>query len=301
MTDVLEVKSVVSSGGGGEPFVKRWLDRQIARGKREGVFTVTTDLTPELAELLLSNNPDNRNISLHKAVQYARDIDSGRWEHNGEPVIVADTGELNDGQHRCEAVIRSGRAITTQMTFGISRSTRGTVDVGLKRAIGQHLQMAGYVDCNHLGHAVALIVGFEAHGTLRKLKIDARPTTAEMLEWVANHEMGAHIKIGNSVGPMLGVSNGMVAAISYILHKIDNKDAETFLESLKLGDGLPIGNPILSVRNQLIGNKGKKNMIPGDEKAALIIKAWNIWRSGKTRVRAISWNSTGGEKFPIPE
>jgi hypothetical protein len=122
-------------------FAHAWLATQHSRARRDGPFTVKTELTPALAKLLLDSNPENRKISPWLVRQMVRDIKNGRWALNGETLIVALSEELNDGQHRCQAVIDADKSIRTMITFGVERESRFTIDTGQKKSIGDHLDM----------------------------------------------------------------------------------------------------------------------------------------------------------------
>lgn len=127
----------------------------IERGKRE-VFTVTTMLTPELARLLLANNPNNRppqwgrNRGTRSIAAYAAMMARGEWMLNGSTLVVASSGELNDGQHRCEAAILAEAAVPVQIVFGVERATRATLDQGIARTGGNVLAMEGVKDANNV-------------------------------------------------------------------------------------------------------------------------------------------------------
>lgn len=280
----------------------RWLQEQLKRSRREGVFTISAELTPELAELLLQANSDNRSISQAKLRDYVRDVKAGDWQHNGEPVIVADTGELNDGQHRCGAVIEAGRSITTQMTFGVERETRRTIDIGLKRTIGSILTMTGHPDGNRLAHAATLIMIFDRHQAISR-NPEHRPTNIEIQDWCALHpELKDQLFWGRRVRHALGGSVGLFAALYHLMARKSEADADNFFGSLIDGEGLRRGSPIYLLREMLIKERGSKRKLPDADIAALAIKSWNLFRNNKSR-RVLVWRTTGpdAESFPIPE
>lgn len=280
----------------------RWLQAQLLRSRREGVFTITAELTPELAELLLQANVENRPLSASKLRDYTRDVKAGDWQHNGEPVIVAETGELNDGQHRCNAVIEAGRSIVTQMTFGVERESRRTVDIGLKRTIGSILTMTGHKDGNRLAHAAAHIMVFDRHDMISR-NPEHRPTTIEIQDWCNAHpELPEQLFWGRRVKHTLGGSVGLFAALYHLMARKSEADADAFFGALIDGEGLRKGSPVYLLRELLIKEKGNKRKLPEQDVAALAIKSWNLFRANKTR-RVLVWRTSGpdAEAFPIPE
>src|SRR5690606_18212014 len=78
---------------------KALLRDRIKRIETTGPFAELVSITPALATLLISHNENNRTIKRAKLAGMVTDIKRGAWDVNGEPLIVSDTGELNDGQH----------------------------------------------------------------------------------------------------------------------------------------------------------------------------------------------------------
>lgn len=68
-------------------------------------------ITPGFAKQLLELNPTNRPLSDHTVQRYARDMRGGRWQPNGQGIILTADGKLLDGQHRLAAIISSGETI----------------------------------------------------------------------------------------------------------------------------------------------------------------------------------------------
>jgi hypothetical protein len=265
-------------------------------------MTITVELTPDLAEAFLSRNKNNRTRSFLLVCRYARDILDGRWEHNGEPIIVANTGELNDGQHRCAAVIHAQRSIITQVTFGVKRETRSTIDIGKKRTVGQHLQTMGFPNGNNLAHTILFIWMMETHGKISTHPI-FRPTAPEVLDWVSEHpEIHEYITKSIKVGSAVKVSRGLIASLWYRFAKLSERDADKFFEKLESGTDLGSTDPIYRLRERLRVNSTATAKLPQSEIAALTIKAWNFYRKG-AQVKSLSRRTKGevAEHFPIPE
>ena len=276
---------------------ERWLQEQLKRARRQGPFTITVELTPELAELLLRSNPANRNVSQYKVTTYARDVSEGRWAHNGETIIVADSGELNDGQHRCLAVIEAGRAIVTEISFGVSRETRSTVDIGMKRTVGQHLAMTGALDANTVAHAAALLLTYERSQRFQQLTMQSRPTPSEVFEWAQTHYLDDDVRVGRNTANKIPGGAGLYAALHFVLSKISVSDASRFFELLKTGADLGKNDPIYKLRERLRDDKRQKRL-KSPAIAAMTIIAWNAWRK-RRGIKSLEVKS--GDSFPIPE
>ena len=277
----------ISSGMSEHRKLAIWLDKLVeeAKAKKKPVAQMVS-LTPALAQVLLDRNPDNRKISSTTVETYAHDIAGGRWAFNGEPIIVADTGDLNDGQHRAQAVIEAGRPIDVVLLIGVPRDTRTTLDRGKVRTVGDYLAMDGHTYSNVLGAAASLFWSYKNRGVVatgshsRATKSDALATVREYpgLERsvMLVHEKGADAAGGKS----------MLAFVHFALCGVSRReDADRFILSVINGAGLKFGDPILYARNRLVNERGK---LRAPDKAELLFRAWNAHRKGETGVKRIS-------------
>ena len=80
-----------------------WLESRLAQMRAKGLFSELVTITPEIAEMLLARNPDNRHRSPDVVNRYASDMRSGRWSLTGESLKISTDGLLNDGQPRIRA------------------------------------------------------------------------------------------------------------------------------------------------------------------------------------------------------
>lgn len=256
-----------------------WLEAEIERAKDQ-VRTQVIDLTPALARVLLSRNEGNRALKEGLVLSYARDISSGAWDFNGEPIIVSRDGQMNDGQHRCEAVIASDTPIKTIMVLGVERSTRTTLDQGKMRTSGDYLAMNGHANPNELAGAASLFWQYSNFGMLAKGS-SQRPTKTEVTRTVdANPDLVKSIQYCARKGAKAVGGKTLLAFLHYAFTRAAGRPAaDEFIASLTEGIGLSSKSPILYVRNRLI-NEGIK--MRGNLRAELIVKAWNAYRRGET-------------------
>lgn len=256
-----------------------WLDEEVKKAKK-GVTTQVIDLTPAIAEVLLSRNDGNRKISPHYVDAYARDIEHDNWRFNGEPLIVSHDGKLNDGQHRCAAVVEANKQITAVLVIGVSRDTRTTLDQGRIRTAGDYLSMEGHVDANVLAAAAGYIWQWQTRGQLSPGGTQ-KPTKSELLDLVESAP-----DIANSVAsiPRKGApaagGHSMLAFCHWAFSRTAPKaDVDTFILGLTGGANLLSRDPILYIRNRLIGERGRLRL---NDKAELIFRGWNAHRRGES-------------------
>lgn len=257
----------------------KWLDELVAKSKIAGVLTQIVEIGPPLARALLNRNQDNRKVSDIIVESYSRDMKNDAWKFNGEPVIVSSSGELNDGQHRCEAIIMADREVECLLVVGVERESRTTVNQGKVRTLGDFLSMRGHVDTNVLGACANMVWQYKNHQMVR-CKGRQRPTKSQLINFVEEHPGLDHsMHIARRKGSYAVGGNSMLAATNWLFsEKAGRNTADDFTIALIDGASLRIGNPILYARNRLV-NESKRLTQP--ERFELIIKAWNAHRAGE--------------------
>lgn len=236
------------------------------------------DLTPELAKFILGVNLNNRSFHSSKVVQYAADMAAGKWVFNGEPIIVSIDGNLNDGQHRCQAVIDSNSVIRTAIMFGLERDTRLTVDQGAMRSAADFLGMEGVPNAA-LAAAIARMVLAYEKGEGKGLSSANTVTSTQVRERVASDpDLAEAATFGHTNGhySRTFASGSIIGFAYYLLARSDRNDARDWLERVCRGDGLKMRDPAHTLREKMMA-EGK---LPRDRKIALILKAWNFHRRG---------------------
>jgi hypothetical protein len=108
------------------------------KGVRVGIDGI--ELTPQYAREILDKAAkdtewQNRTINKSTVKLYASEMEEGKWLPNCETIKFNPEGRLNDGYHRCHAVIESNTTITTLAAFGVPDEMVSTIDVGRKRTV----------------------------------------------------------------------------------------------------------------------------------------------------------------------
>lgn len=254
-----------------------WLDVAL-QASAEHPFCEIVTLTPEMARALLHRNDSNRKLSPGLVAQIAADLAAGRWQFNGESIVIARTGELNDGQHRLEAISQSGVAAKLVIVGGAERESRMTLDMGRARTVDDFLRLKGVHYATTLASAARLVLGFEKSnganfGSTRwvsKSEAIERALSDKALaaaaEWGAKHAPEcAHL-----------VPASPLAACYYILAKIDPAKGPEYMLKIARGHSEPAHSAVLSVRRYLPTHSSRHR----DPKMALILRGWTYWRRG---------------------
>lgn len=261
-----------------EAAAAKWLKDRLARCATS-VFTETVCLTPALARELLKINDSNRPVKDVPLERYIKDVESNRWAFNGESIKVSACGRLNDGQHRCLAVVAANTPIMVMIVFGVQRETRNTLDQGAVRTPGDYLAMEGVSNANHCAAVAAMMIQHERYGFLSRSN-EHRPTKNEVNEFFRLHaaEIMRSVKFAHKAGaPNVGGS-AILAFCHVCFCRVDKERADVFIESLRTGVNLDVDDPIYKLRERLIKEKGATPQ----ERAELIIRAWGHYLEGRS-------------------
>lgn len=256
--------------------MERWLADKTAKGRSVEIVTIT----PVLATLLLERNTKNRPIAHGNVNVLERDAIEGRFEFNGESVIVSEDGSLIDGQHRCQAVVRTGVPIETVIVFGVPDKARRTVDIGRARSAANVLAMEyGVEEAGLVATVTKMILSWRTFGHIAKHGKHA-PTKTQVID-AHGHLTGIEesLKFCNRKRASLVAPRTVLAFCHWAFaQRASREDADRFMARLIDGDRPRDGDPILYVRDRLLGIT--KWVFPQD-RVSLIFQAWNLWRTGR--------------------
>jgi hypothetical protein len=231
----------------------QWLEERLSKAQ-DGVFSEIIELNPILAKHFLKHNADNRPIRPAKLRQFVDDITGKRWELNGEPLIFASTGQMNDGQHRCEAVIQAGRSIQTLIVYGVKRESRTTIDNGSARTPGDHLAIEGHQYAHDIAAIARLIIAFErAQG--KNINQAARISATEIVDRCIKDKRieSAAIDSRTGYGKVKSIGSPSVLGFCwYICAGIDEEGAGEFMRSVITGANLGEDSAAYVTRERLI-------------------------------------------------
>lgn len=91
-------------------------------------------VTPQDATRILARNEGNRKLRNAVVGKYTAIIAAGNWQLSPQPIIIADTGRVLDGQHRLVAVERSGVALPFTIISNVPGSVFSVLDRGAVRS-----------------------------------------------------------------------------------------------------------------------------------------------------------------------
>ena len=294
MLHVNEQTETVKNGDGrinkAERDARNFCADMIAEAKKaKHPFSQIIDISPAFAKVLLENNPDNRKLRKAFIKKYVADMQAGRWESlNGQTIVIAKNGEINDGQNRLEAIIEAGVTLPFMVVWGAERDTRMTLDQGATRSAGDYLGMVGIPQ----GISVAAVARFlqilEAWSgsdwSLRTANRHIVLTKTQTHDYAVEHENEIldAIRIATR-GDYRQLAPPARIASAYIWirrHTGNSAHVRTFFDAVLEGEGLKRGHPAMSLR-RLLSRTDKRLRI--EEVLEIFIKGWNSFAAGEER------------------
>lgn len=260
-------------------------------------------VTPEQAAKWLANNAeDNRYMRPTRVAAYARDMRDGRWKLTGEAIKIDVDGALIDGQHRLAAVVEANVSVYMVVCTNLQHEAMGAIDSGLSRTFGDKLKS---VHAGHRNQIAAVVRKIVAWDTGNRIGKSDTPTHGELLEAFEKDPAGftAATLHGYDVYRQRICGTTAAGTAFYLFSRIDTEQALVYFDWLKTGANLPENHPVLTVRNRLSRSKTarREDKITPEEQLALLIRAWNAYREGRTLDRLVitKQGSLTNKNFPI--
>lgn len=258
-------------------------------------------VSPAQAETWLTTNTNNRRIRKTKVDSYARDMESGDWQENGDSVCFDAEGHLIDGQHRLSAVVAAGVSVWLLIVRGLPSKAQDTIDDGAKRTMADTFGFHGVAN-QHVAAAVVRRVALWQNGVRANSGSNYQPTKSEQMElWRTDPTLRAAVEATVSIGKKALLPPSIVGLTWWLFSQLSPEDCAAFWYGMATGANLEPGSPVLILRDRVAKAMTAPGRIPESQLLAWTIKCWNLWRSDKT----VSENYKGFsmrplERFPEP-
>lgn len=278
--DVFPMATVTKIADAGQPAAGtiHWFNDCVSRSAN-GIVSEVTTVSPGLAAAILERNPNNRHMKEVKAGHYAADMIAGRWMFNGEPIIVSASGELNDGQHRMQAIIDANICLPFLFVFGTTRESRTTVDQGAARGAADYLAMDGIPNAYCSAGIARLVLAYEdsAGRSLSKAKDYSNAQIVARVKADPKIAKAAHYAqhVARWAKGMLIPS--LSGAAFYILSEENEGDAKAYLDQVCVGENIKRGDPAFAVRSAL----SNMEKVGKNARLELVFRGWNAYRQGR--------------------
>lgn len=256
-----------------------WFNDTVSNTKRSASATIH-NVTPELAQVLLLNNDGNRRVKAGNLARIMRDISTNAWELNGESMVISRDGRVNDGQHRNFSVLLTGQAIKTVLSFGMSRDSMRTIDIGEKRQAKDRLGISGVSDAVKLAAVTAF--AFQTYE-------GRAPTPSEADDYFHAERTLIEKAVTAAGSPLRGVgpSVGAVAAMHLLSIGADEEDIKTYFKGLRTGNNLSARSPIKKLHDGIF-KAGAQEKLTREGWLRALVHHFVVWRRGRTLSSVVS-------------
>ena len=215
-------------------------------------------ITPELAEIYLGKNSNNyRKISRQIVLAYAADMKTGNWKLNGEAIKFNESGFLVDGQHRLNAVVRSGVSVPMLVIRGVEDDVQ-TYDIGKGRSVAE------IASAQSLSYSVSNLATIGAASLLFRCVGNGIVAKQQILELIKNEEdlwSTAYLltTVGNSKTRIAKKAAIILAVYVLLLQRQDEQELSLFFRVVNTG--FPVQDrdcsPAIVLRNYLLSDKAR--------------------------------------------
>lgn len=207
-------------------------------------YCETIIVTPQMAQAWLNqNHMDNRNVNQAYVERYARDMTAGNWAA-GTPIFFSDRGRMIDGQHRLQAIVKSGVAIEFTVIRNVNEEAILALDSGYRRTTAQNLKMMGQQFSTRQIAVVNILgeISLDADFAPRVQQYSPAELT-ERCEWLKPDFDAVNVTLKQA-------TSGACAAL-YLAHRINPEKAMEFAGQLSHGEGLKAKMPAYTLREYL--------------------------------------------------
>lgn len=294
-----------------EPFVKRYINNLKILFLEGTDFNVERlnmaiqpehqimKVTPEQADIWLQNSIVNRPLDLKRVYELEEAILENKWMFDGSPIRLNESQLLMDGQHRLEAIKRSGRIVKALVVSNIDDEAIKTIDSGRSKS----------------GADMAVMLGFTK---------EQGQTADTAIKWTCRYRKGGlgQVSVPNSyiydqiennkelISSVMYVLQhprknrllkaGIITFLHYMVRQQHEQKANEFVDRFILGDKLELDSPIYHLRQVLLMQDNQTYKMDILEKVATLINAWNSFKLNNkiTQPRQIMWRRTRKCVFP---
>lgn len=261
--------------------------RSTAAKGSDGVQVRMVEVAPDLARRWLRDfNDGNRRVQPTQVDAIARDIKSGRWMVNAQPICFTTDPFLPDarrgvtrllnGQHRLYGVIEANTAVEVPVAVGIAEAAFSTYDTHARRSVfaanGPQADLRVLAGAARFQWRVdqGLRPNDRAVPSASEIK-DTLERHTGLAEWFPESRKRQVAEFGSS---------GVMTFLLYHLRQIDRPLADEFFRDLFTGENLTRENPVLALRERIRRTRNIEGEQRGSrrEVLTLLLQAWEAYR-----------------------
>lgn len=229
--------------------------------------TEIVTITPEMAKEMLSKNNANRKIRTSTVDFYAKQMKEGSWHLTGQGITFGQNGQLLDGQHRLNAIVKAD--IPVEMLVVRDAEVVSTYDCGIRRSTADQFYLAnmGFANCIMQTTGISICRLCKSLYDTGGLASDGRYISTDALaEWIKENEddMTWITAICNSNSSSVkGVRRSIIYATLWAIYRLgylSKADVERICRIIR--DGVMRDDndaPVVGFRTKLISSSRMTN------------------------------------------
>lgn len=251
-------------------------------------------VTPEMCQYWMDHcNEGNRHLKPAHIARYSTALRGNRWKRDGNTIAFDHNGRMINGQNRCMAVIDSGVSVVMLVAVNCDPDGFATTDTGVGRSAADILSILDPTRTYHreIATLTRMIWAYE-NGQPKSKSALAHEDLIEIYEREGD-SMRVACEQANNVYPKLKGSKAGLAFSFWMINQVDSAAARVFFTTWAEALDFWQGGPIQILTRHWTLNARDTAV----ERAAIIIKGYNLWATGTTREH-LTWRSV--EKFPEP-
>jgi len=262
-----------------------------------------TTITPEMAQKFLDNNPINRPPNKVNVNFLAQEILDGRFVYNGESVIIAENGQLLDGQHRLLAVILAKKSIDANLVTGVPVEVMGTIDTGRARTAADLFSMEGIEHSKEKASVTKKImnkIGLGRRTASFSQSATVRSSNTEQYEFYTDHKEDIdyihdrlHVIVTSGKYPRM-ITFSLAGSLTYLLGIIDHRSLP-YIRELFTGRQEGQSNIAILIRDRLIKSMLSSHKLSETSVRNMIINGFEGYCEGR------HLKKLGGVVYGTPE
>ena len=265
---------------------------------KKELFTKMVLVTPEIAKEMLKLNVSNRPLNEATVDYYAKQMINKQWTVIGQTISISDINTLIDGQHRLQAIVKSGCSIIFCVAYNVpfqsfvnydTLKTRGVADVFAIEKIPNYITVSAIISkYQNFKNGSLSSMGFgsvvsdngqgKTGGADKRMKLsntdclNIYKSKSELFQRVALEAQNCYVKIKL-------LSKSQIGAFMYHLIN-DKKHSEekvfSFFRQLFYNENIE-NKSIYNLREKLInGSIGNLQMVPR-LRYVFLVKCWNAY------------------------
>jgi hypothetical protein len=238
-------------------------------------------IEPLYAKELLARNNKNRKLSNKLVNKLAYQIEQNKWyEDTGESIKVDKYGNLLDGQHRLNAIVKANKAVKTILITDMEPEAMNYIDTGKSRSAKDLLVL------NNVKYAnlIVSLVSVYYDPTMMRTKTMSNKDILDCY-YRNKNEFDYCAKKGSKYYDQSNqmISKSDITIMLYLFRKKDLELADNFVKMVSTGISINSNlSPEHNLRQWLLSQKNDKNPVTNRVRRWTWIKFFNKYIAGET-------------------